>query len=331
MSLERDELAHAQAAFRWPPAASPPPQQHTPQATQALEPTPGFAVGSDRPDGHTPLGLWSAVERTWLGLAVPTVPERALEAGWAIDPLDRFCWRCGMTTGPFESAANGCSRCPEKRTPWSRYIRLGVYVPPLLDMIHELKFESWRAVGRALGYELGRQIARALDADARTNGPAAAAARCGITLVPVPTTFRRRFIRGVDHALVIARAAAAAMEAAHVHPILTRRHRPSQLTVAPSRREANVRGTIRARSARPLDPGLVIVVDDVMTTGATLTAACRPLEASAKPVRARLGPDGVVIWAATLARTEPRRRSATVSGDPEAVYGISREGGTGDA
>lgn len=304
--------------FRWPPADAGP-HQHTDEAARTLQRTPGVAVGAATP---AKAGLWSSIERTWLGLSVPTVQERAAEAGWAIDPLDRFCWRCGLSVGPFEAGANGCSRCPEHRTPWSRYVRLGAYAPPLLDMVHELKFEGWRAVGRALGRELGKQLARALDADASAKGPAAAAARAGITLVPVPTTFRRRMVRGVDHALVIARAAAEPLDAP-VHPLLVRRHRPSQVAVSPSQREANVRGSIRVRSSRPLDPGLVVVIDDVLTTGATMTAACRPLEAAAKDVRAKLGPAGLVIWSATLARTEPRRRSQDVNADGDDGYGIS--------
>ncbi len=297
------ERPAAEQGFRWPPLAQRP-QQHTTETAQALAPArEGTPVGASRSPSA---GLWPAVERTWLGLTVPTVAQRAREAGWTIDALDRFCWRCGMSIGPFEATANACSRCPEKRTPWSRYVRLGTYTPPLLDMVHELKFQGWRAVGRALGAELGRQIARALTLDARAGGPGAAAARTGITLVPVPTTFRRRMFRGIDHSMVIAQAVAEILEEARVHPLLARRHGPSQLAVSPSEREANVRGSMRVRSARPLAPGLVVVIDDVLTTGATMTAACRPLERAAKPARAAAGPDALVLWAATLARTEPK-------------------------
>jgi predicted amidophosphoribosyltransferase len=110
------------------------------------------------------------------------------------------------------------------------------------------------------------------------------------TLVPVPTSraaFRRRGFRVVE--LVAARAG---LETAPL--LVATRQTGDQRGLDQDRRRENVAGSLRARDVAGRR---VIVLDDVITTGATLAEAARALEAAG----------GVVVGAATVAAT-PRRR-----------------------
>jgi predicted amidophosphoribosyltransferase len=187
---------------------------------------------------------------------------------------------------------------------WERLVRLGDYEGLLRDAIHDLKFSAWRRVGRELGTDLGGALAEAL----RDAGISAREA----VIVPVPTSFRRRMARGIDHTLVLARAVRAAT-GVPIAGALRRLHRPSQLDVPPSARRENVAGSMRARGVLRTRARVVIVLDDVVTTGATMTAACRAAGAALRRGRGERTDRAAgmpVLWALCLGVTpEPGRRN----------------------
>jgi predicted amidophosphoribosyltransferase len=165
-----------------------------------------------------PRSLFRSIEETWLGLTTPPLEDRLAAAGWTPDASEAYCDRCGSTVGPHEADVAGCPACRERKLPWERMVRLGEYRGVLRDVIHEVKFTRWRRlgdqVGRLLGGSVGAAIAEAGMDTART------------ALVPVPSSFRRRMARGIDHALVICRGIAAET-GLEIQPILSRRHGPS--------------------------------------------------------------------------------------------------------
>jgi len=224
--------------------------------------------------------------------------ERALDCGWGPDPLTLFCPRCGATTGPFEAGASGCSACRAKRLRWQSACRVGEYRGLLRDAIHEVKFQPWRRLGTELGVVLGRQL----------QGPLAAAGvdPDRLVLVPMPTSLLRRLTRGIHHTLAIARGVRMVTGGRIVH-VLRRAHRPSQVSLSQTDRLRNVAGSMRRRRGLALAGHTVVVIDDVMTTGATMKEACRALiEGTAGP-----GQLPQSVWAAVLAvATDPERRPA---------------------
>ncbi len=133
-----------------------------------------------------------------------------------------------------------------------------------------------------------------------------------VVLVPVPSTRAAVRQRGYDHAHHLARAAASALSAhgpsaVVVRGLVPRRRLADQSGLSAAARATNLAGALHApasavaalgRAGRPL-----ILVDDVVTSGATLAEAARALAAAGLPVT------GAAVVAATRLRTD-----ATVRG-----------------
>ncbi len=240
---------------------------------------------------------------------------------------ETVCWRCAGPVGPGEVDRAGCGWCRARRLGWGRAVSLGVYDLDLREAVQGLKYHADRGAGRGLGGALGELIGAELASlgwDPQ-----------GVWLVPVPTTTRRRVARnrGVDHTLTLARAAAEVCGCG-LGRILRRSHGPSQTGVAASGRAANVRGRFSVREAwagRRVER--VVLLDDVRTTGATLTA-CAAAVAGLMPDGVRRGSDGgvAVRWgtvgprvvAATVCVAAPGRRK--VEGESPGGGGLAGSG-----
>jgi len=280
--------------FHWPPV--PAPASAPPPPSQDDEPAP--------PEITVRGGLLRSMELALLGGGDTSARHLFRASGWSPDAPGAWCPGCGGSVGVGEVADGRCASCRSARPPWDRMVRLGSYEGALREAIHRMKFRGDRAAGRLLGGAIGETIASLLDDEGGPHG--------AVTIVPAPTTTRRRLARGIDHTLVMARAAGWDRGWGIRRPI-RRKHRPPQSTVALSARAGNVRGAMLARrvpgGVTPPDGGLVVVLDDVMTTGATMRAACRAV------LGAWDGWAGT-IWAAVAGVTpDPERRSADAVSD----------------
>ena len=126
-------------------------------------------------------------------------------------------------------------------------------------------------------------------------GAAVGALRAGeVVLVPVPSARAAVRARGHDHALRLARAAAATRGLRAAPLLVPARAVADQSGLSTQGRAANLAGALRARSDLAGLP--VVVVDDVVTTGATLVEAARALREGGARVR------GAAVVAATQRR-----------------------------
>ena len=168
--------------------------------------------------------------------------------------------RCGaplLRTG--RAGADPCIECVR----WPGALRAArsavLLAPPADALVHQLKYRGWRALAEPLG---ARMAAIDLPRDARDEVS---------VCVPVPTTADRLRTRGYNQALLIAESYARHADR-RVVPLLERMlARDTQTHLQPAARAANVAGAFRVRPGAEalVDGAHVLLVDDVLTTGAT--------------------------------------------------------------
>ena len=231
-----------------------------------VEPKPGAPHHRPmpKPIGHAREPNWfEQVESALLGTRARVLTGS--DGRWSPEPIDFACPRCGRDVGEGEVAPDDgkCSTCRAERYPWQRLIRLGRFEAELREAILATKYEAWRRQGTLLGRLMGQRLADELDR--------AGISRERVLLVPVPMPTFRRLTRGIDHSLVLARGVREA-SGASIDRILSRRGGKPQVRVAPSLRAGNIQNRVRAGLRPRIQPELVVLVDDVKTTGATLRA-----------------------------------------------------------
>lgn len=288
---------HERDGFVWPPRSA-----HSPSTADASPAASGpVEAGGGSIDTPGPTDTDADRARSWLGQVAQAwlEPEHApfdVWAGrtaWSPDPLTRSCPRCGHTVGPSLHDPEGCHRCRETPSPVDRVLRLGDYAGDLRLWVHRVKFgRDWHA-GVCLGRRLGELALSQLALHAGEPGWPDR-----VRVVAVPSSWRRRWARAIDHTGAIAQGVAQACAAPLSQPI-RRRHGPTQVGLSAAERARNVAGkfvparSVLGRLTRPVvdrlrteprsSPGVVyLLVDDVLTTGATLRAASKALRASLK-------------------------------------------------
>jgi ComF family protein len=224
---------------------------------------------------------WTTAALDLLYPALCPVCDRGLGPGRR-DPLCRDCWTaieriddpfcetCGLPLPSFEGPMSGrpvrCHGCLTTAPPFDYARAAGAYAGPLRDALHALKFGGQRALARPLSALILEQCGALL-------GPHVDA------LVPVPLARERERDRGFNQATLLA-AHLAAASGLPLEPrwLARRRGTRPQTELTAGERRANV---ARAFTAPARVAGAhVVLVDDIMTTGATAGECARTLRAA---------------------------------------------------
>ena len=152
---------------------------------------------------------------------------------------------------------------------------MGAYAGVLADLVRSAKYQPSLMVADQLGDWLGEAMAGLVDVDA---------------IVPIPIPWFRRLRRGFDQADRLARGVSRST-GLPVLPLLFRSDYTRQVGKRASERAKLSPGAFGVRSM--CRPSRVLLIDDVITTGATVHAAAQQLQ--------RHGVDAV--WAAVVADT----------------------------
>ncbi len=184
-------------------------------------------------------------------------------------------------TGSLPRPVNGqgqedlaCTICPGRRFAFDRARSYAGYDGAVVRAIVMLKFERIEPLGAWFATKLCETVKRA--------GEALAAD----VVVPVPLHRQRERERGYNQADLVARPLAKRLGLPYRTVLLVRtRPRPDKQVLSLSERWESVRGAFATRPGSQVDNLRVLLVDDVMTSGATLDACARSLrEAGAKSV-----------------------------------------------
>jgi ComF family protein len=190
------------------------------------------------------------------------------------------------------------------------------------ELIHALKYDGLRPVAPRLGELLAHAIAQL-----------APEAPAELLVVPVPLHRSRHADRGFNQARLLAAEAIVCLRRHHTawrlalapSTLMRLRETESQAGLTPRQRRLNVRSAFGVSDPAPVFGRHVLLIDDILTTGATARAAARALlQAGAESV-----------WVATLARARrisfvSERFSASIE-DPPASNGFIHDARGNDA
>jgi ComF family protein len=267
----------------------------------------------------SPITRWRAVARVLRSpvdaLGCTLLPARCALCGSPLPrlssvPICDVCWtelpalsdpgcaRCGDALDDLgaASAIGLCRACRLAPPPFVRAVAYGLYEGRMRDAIHALKYNRLHPAARNLGRMLAQAIAQL-----------APVAPAEMLVVPVPLHRSKFAQRGFNQARALAREAI--RELRRTHPVwkltlaprtlMRLRATESQAGLSPRQRRLNVRGAFSVAHPDAVTMKHILLVDDILTTGATARAAAQAC--------ARAG--AASTWIATLARARRARNS----------------------
>jgi ComF family protein len=184
------------------------------------------------------------------------------------------CSKCGLPFVSREGIDHTCSECLQEERPFRKARAFGVYDGSLMEAIHIFKYAKKASLSRPLSALVRETFLRFWDSDTID------------LIVPVPLHVKRLRERGFNQSYLLIKRWAK-QEGLPFDGALLSRHRwtEPQTTLSRKERQRNIKGAFAARKPDRTKDKRILLVDDVYTTGATVTACAQVLlEACAESV-----------------------------------------------
>jgi ComF family protein len=200
------------------------------------------------------------------------------------DYSETHCACCGaLLTSPASLSSAYCRACRMATPPFVRAVAYGLYDSQMREAIHAFKFDRVRVLAVPLGQMLAQTI-ETLKNDLPD----------GMLIVPVPLHRAKRRLRGFNQARTLA--TSAVIELRKTQPtwqlslakrtLIRHKLTEPQAGLSPRERRINLRGAFIVSDTAAVENKNILLVDDIMTTGATARSAASALiEAGAASVR----------------------------------------------
>ena len=204
--------------------------------------------------------LCQTIDRT--GLCADCLPD--------VDRIEHPCFKCGAhCTRP-----GVCGHCQVRSPAYDFMIAPFRYHSPLATQIHRLKYQRKVALARPLAKILSREIKQRNYLRPQV-------------LIPVPLHWSRLLWRGFNQSVELARHISSELDIPTSRNLVCRNRKTTSQALLPLRqRRQNVNGCFELR--RPLNVASVAIVDDVVTSAATVDQMSKELR--------KHGADLIQVW-----------------------------------
>lgn len=170
----------------------------------------------------------------------------------------------GISSGP--QKPDGCYRCRGRKLWFDETIAVGMYAGRLRELLLRMKRAEGDSVSLAMGQLLWQRCSERL-ADVGAD-----------VVAPIPLHWRRRLAHRTNSAAVVAEVLARRLGLPLAEGLLRRRrYTKRQFDLTPPQRWDNVRRAFSVRAGYHLERANVLLVDDILTTGATCSEAAHAL------------------------------------------------------
>jgi ComF family protein len=172
------------------------------------------------------------------------------------------CQRCALPLNQLNEQY--CGQCLHSPPPFKRTEAIWFYQPPIAQLITSFKYESRLSYGKTLAKMGSTSLVGAYKQKILPS-----------IICPIPLHWQRRFKRGFNQSEIIASVFSSQLKIPLDHLLVRSQATPHQLGLKAKQRRQNLSNAFAVTGE--VTGKTIAVVDDVMTTGATATAASRCL------------------------------------------------------